>query len=389
MMAKRRARLLAAIGPALLLLLAAFVSQIAAHAQTRTPANRPPNPQADRLVCPLSESQTQNAIAAFAKLAASFTEEDRCGNCHGGVNPYSENGHHAGGAQEKGKCQQCHSNLPGWDVPAPEMFFMDGYHKPRTGAVICKQMRRFFPRAESFLKHIAENTGPVDFSGMAFLGTRGLNELGQALAFSQPYRPEPPSIPLSEMAQRAQAWVSAMGGEFEGDTRCGCEPVHQAIRTLYVTESIGMGGVIREVGTVGPIDIPLNFHDDRSFKEQGTLPFLAADLVQEGRGGCRDESQGPMKIELSGSAIEEASNNHMHIEAANATPVTVAAAEQCNNALFGSNGPKGGDKGNLKYDLRGRVGEIGNARFPLAGSGKIGILRVRIVDLVSQPANAK
>ena len=41
-------------------------------------------------VCPLSDAQTQKSIDAFAKLVPVFTQEPRCLNCHGGVDPFSD-----------------------------------------------------------------------------------------------------------------------------------------------------------------------------------------------------------------------------------------------------------------------------------------------------------
>src|SRR5436309_14049621 len=38
--------------------------------------------------CPLTESQSQKAVAAFGKIADFVLNEPRCVNCHGGVNPY-------------------------------------------------------------------------------------------------------------------------------------------------------------------------------------------------------------------------------------------------------------------------------------------------------------
>jgi hypothetical protein len=79
------------------------------------------------LVCPLSESQTQKSIEAFEPVAAAFTQEDRCANCHGGVNPFTPDGHHAGEARDRSTdpdgCQECHSGLKGWTIPVSGMFF--------------------------------------------------------------------------------------------------------------------------------------------------------------------------------------------------------------------------------------------------------------------------
>src|SRR5205085_6155532 len=41
-------------------------------------------------VCPLSESQSEKSIDAFAKIVPTLTQEPRCVNCHGGVNPFMD-----------------------------------------------------------------------------------------------------------------------------------------------------------------------------------------------------------------------------------------------------------------------------------------------------------
>src|ERR1700704_109771 len=38
--------------------------------------------------CPLTEAQSQKAVAAFDKIANFVLNEPRCVNCHGGVNPH-------------------------------------------------------------------------------------------------------------------------------------------------------------------------------------------------------------------------------------------------------------------------------------------------------------
>jgi hypothetical protein len=39
-------------------------------------------------VCPLTDTQSKKAIDAWDKIANFITNEPRCVNCHGGVNPY-------------------------------------------------------------------------------------------------------------------------------------------------------------------------------------------------------------------------------------------------------------------------------------------------------------
>lgn len=47
-------------------------------------------------ICPLTDEKTDEAISAFSRMMPALSHP-RCANCHGGVNPFSENGGHAGG----------------------------------------------------------------------------------------------------------------------------------------------------------------------------------------------------------------------------------------------------------------------------------------------------
>ena len=79
-----------------------------------------------KAVCPLSEEQVQKSIDAFAKIVPTLTQEPRCLNCHGGVDPFANPTNHAGGTVKQeppqpdpdnpGKflnaCAECHSEMP-------------------------------------------------------------------------------------------------------------------------------------------------------------------------------------------------------------------------------------------------------------------------------------
>lgn len=49
-------------------------------------------------ICPLSEEQEKRALKVFKDGITPIFRIDRCSNCHGGVNPYSKQGGHAGNA---------------------------------------------------------------------------------------------------------------------------------------------------------------------------------------------------------------------------------------------------------------------------------------------------
>jgi hypothetical protein len=181
----------------------------------------------------------------------------------------------------------------------------------------------------------------------------------------------------NEMVQRAQDWVDAADGEegFEGDTRCGCEPVHQAVRLFYVAK-ISVLGAAQDAATMGPVDIPITFHDDRTFEGQGTFPFRGAGADR----GCTTGSQGQMVIKLTGSAVEEAGNNRMHIDVEEVTPTTGSTAVQC--PMFSGMRPiKGGSLPPPHLDLLGLVGEEKRTIVPLPSPIAVANLCGKIIDL--------
>ena len=75
-------------------------------------------------VCPLSDAQAQKSIEAFAKIVPTLTQEPRCLNCHGGVDPFSDEAKgdstdpnaprtaHGPGKVGPNECKNCHSDMP-------------------------------------------------------------------------------------------------------------------------------------------------------------------------------------------------------------------------------------------------------------------------------------
>lgn len=206
-------------------------------------AARSGNPPAQRLTlaapagavaataCPLSAAQERKAVAAFDKMLPVLFHP-RCLNCHGAVNPYVDPqvGHHLGGqmtdsatgaALGKEACEDCHSELPGWDVPGDAMFFVG-----KSAKELCMQFKQFAPSGGAeFVEHIEHEPGLPPFIKTAFLGNRALNTTGEATyedVMGQPPTPEKPPGDLPQLVALAQVWVNAMGAGWNADPECGC-----------------------------------------------------------------------------------------------------------------------------------------------------------------------
>ena len=225
--------------------------------------------------CPLTEAQSQKAVAAFAKIANFVLNEPRCVNCHGGVNPHipgigldSDDPNqpaslvkHGGGLVQRnpedvkkgtisGDCMDCHDHMANkrdgsptkqWMTAAPFHNFVD-----KNATTLCRQFKKSLGNAQEFLGHITDDNGGNNFAQTAFNGDRGLdpdqyldpNNKGSYVA------PKPPPITKDAFLKLGQDWISAMGGKFQGDENCGCELTHDKWSGMirYVIETTGDDG---------------------------------------------------------------------------------------------------------------------------------------------------
>jgi hypothetical protein len=202
--------------------------------------------------CPLTDTQTQKAIDAFAKIAAFVTTEPRCVNCHGGVNPYLKDTGldpndetaplalfvHGGGVilrkHEKAadgtnlvdsECADCHDNMaPRRDGSKSLWMNAANFHSfvDKDAPTLCKQFKRSSRDANDFLGHMTDDNGGNNFAGTAFRGDRGLDRD----RFGDKVKVQLPSLTHPEFMKLAHDWIDSMGGQFRGDASCGCEFQH-------------------------------------------------------------------------------------------------------------------------------------------------------------------
>jgi len=167
--------------------------------------------------CPLTLPEQIKSVKAFAEMMPAF-RHPRCSNCHGGVNPFVEPaiGKHRAGAMNPRPegCQECHDQLPGWDVPGPPMFFAG-----RSDEAICMQVKEFGGTGPDFVEHIRHDHNGIQFIAAGFKGDRALDK--QSLADYDLVIEKPPGT-QEQLTEKARDWVKAMGGEFVGSAECGC-----------------------------------------------------------------------------------------------------------------------------------------------------------------------
>ena len=183
--------------------------------------------------CPLSRSQERKAVNAFKKLLP-VVRHPRCLNCHGGVDPFVDQaqGRHGGGLIDStggftrvlSRCQECHSELPGWQLPVlPEMSFVG--KSPRELCVLFKKM---FPVAKFFVGHIYNENGKGPrFTETAYKGDRALDDAAKGILEDETRRRftnQPPPGTHAQLVADAQAWTDAIGDGWPVKPDCGCKP---------------------------------------------------------------------------------------------------------------------------------------------------------------------
>jgi hypothetical protein len=212
--------------------------------------------------CPLTAQRERKAVKAFKGLAPIF-QEPRCLNCHGAVNPFSQNGGHGGGyidirAETKkfltqldfqsvlttgsdptgtitaktiaglkeiaespseisdpdlirqkafdpmrAACKECH--IFSWIIPMRHNHFVG-----RSTRQMCEHMKTssLTNQPDLFLRHMQDDELVLE----GFKGRKGLLEGGVA---------EPPTISLATVVKYANDWIDAMGAKFHKPPDCG------------------------------------------------------------------------------------------------------------------------------------------------------------------------
>ena len=349
----------------------------------------------DAAICPLSESQTQKSIDAFAKIVPTLTQEPRCVNCHGGVNPFIDGvgedsaspdadtapslTEHGGGKMDRATppsasnpkgspqtaCNDCHNNMAHkipsgaksrWSM-APVFLQFLGKDAP----TLCKQIKDFsrkceggicgpWPDAKAVLDHFTRDEGKDNFTGTAFKGDRGLD---RTMYPESEVPTQPPShISAAGLVALVKSWIATTGGEFKGDKSCGCEPAHYALR--YSTSSKISLNEIEQSSAMEPVDIPLTFNDDGTFTGDEAGSFQTGGVAV----GCSQQSGLSMKYHVLGKAIETSEKQSMHVGLGIGGPMAYNFSGKCPDSPSDSiqaNIPA--PKVTATYDMKGEVGE--------------------------------
>ena len=185
-------------------------------------------------VCPLTRAEEKKAVVAFEQMMP-VVRHPRCNNCHGGIDPlvpYKQGGHmgdldtsqiaHNSVQTRRIKCQECHSELEGWDTPGPPMLWAG-----KSTKEICIQFKEFSTDPADFIGHVTNEHGGVQFIETAFKGDRALNDMAKDIPgddFGQPFTIEKPPGTQQDLIRHGTEWANTVGTRgWTATKECGCE----------------------------------------------------------------------------------------------------------------------------------------------------------------------
>lgn len=366
-------------------------------------------PDTSKQVCTLSDNQTNRAIAAFAGLMPVF-HHDRCANCHHKIDPFAPSGHvdireefqryrdraqvaivardattnadtaHAViGRYLDGRtltpsertdlmfsnaCSVCHDPPPGvrsWRMPPPPDSFHDKDARKLCAHIHTNDLTN---TPTEFVKHMRDDA----FIKVGFLGTRGLNGLGESIA--SPYRPKPIVAPNHSAALgHASAWIIAQRDEFSPNPECGCRPFRYAFDWSANWELAAAARRSRVTGgAAAKTKIPIKFKDDGTFTGEGGVPWNPMAQAMSPGTNCTAKSESKMKFRVKGRVTREGVMEIEGVTELDAKPTTVTCQTRDGTRSFSAPMSVAGRPVPFAMNMKAETGTQVRKDFGNAGS---------------------
>lgn len=275
-----------------------------------------PIASAQRPLCTIPDAKFAKAQKTFTRIANVF-RNPRCNNCHGGLDPFAANTPHAGGTYQVQRdingdptdasfreCETCHGAFKGWQL-APGFMAFNG----KNDTELCKLLKLTLASGDQVIDHFTRDRGLPPFIEVAFQGTRGLDDAGQALV--DHYHPEPiQDATQGQLISWGRQWLDELGsgdGPIGGDSGsdCGCVPHHYALQ-VHSRATIDMQGIHYDAGFASDPLVPIIFDEgERTFHSETTTVSQAGVLG----GTCSGQGGASVALSAKGRVVEGPSIN--------------------------------------------------------------------------------
>ena len=266
------------------------------------------------VICPLSENQQEESQNVWATIAEVF-KHDRCSNCHGKKNPFTEDTEHPdrmkieldenGEISEKNTfdiCQSCHSEAGGrWQTPPASMHWWN-----QSVEELCRTQHKL-RKPVAFITHSRGDTLIVH----SFTGLMGLNEDVQDLVETTPY-PDPPPVDHGGFIERIESWLqaqdieAAFGVPWQGDeVDCGCVPqLYEIVFDVKYKLPAGLGCIGEaHISETIPIDFTAENGESR-YTGTGTGTYSVSNFSCPITGCTVDYRTATTDVQLEGDVVK-------------------------------------------------------------------------------------
>jgi hypothetical protein len=133
-------------------------------------------------------------------------------------------------------------------------------------------------------------------------------------------------------------------------------------------------GPVHRTSVMQPVDVPITFDDDGTFKGDGAANFKGTDTSPL----CIGTTDSGLTFHASGQAIETSLVRSMYFQFANSSPTVTNSSITCPMNEFKTQTTTAGREV-LPFDFKGAVGETFDYHMPVAIPGANSTMHVEIV----------
>jgi hypothetical protein len=140
-------------------------------------------------------------------------------------------------------------------------------------------------------------------------------------------------------------------------------------------------GPVHRTSAMPPVDVPITFEDDGTFKGDGAANFQAAGTSPQ----CSSQSSSSLMFHVSGQAVETSEEQSMHFQFESSSPTVTNASVECPVVGEVNTQNTTENKEVLPFDFKGQVGEAFDYHMPVTMPALTSTMHMEIVK-TDEPA---